>query len=70
MPTTSASILMSGSLHPNTDDPRADHLYYTLWVNRSQTVNAFGMKAPRGNDGKVLVEKILPNVTPTVKLEI
>jgi aromatic ring-cleaving dioxygenase len=22
-------------VHPNTDDPRADHLYYTLWVNRS-----------------------------------
>jgi aromatic ring-cleaving dioxygenase len=57
-------------LHPNTDDPRADHLYYTLWVNRSQPVNAFNMKAPRDNNGNVLVEKILPNVTPTVKLEI
>ncbi len=57
-------------LHPNTDDPRADHLYYTLWVNRSQPVNAYNMKAPRGQDGKVLIEKILPNVTPTVKLEV
>jgi len=57
-------------VHPNTDDPRADHLYYTLWVNRSQPVNAYNMKAPRDKDGKALVEKILPNVTPTVKLEI
>jgi DOPA 4,5-dioxygenase len=57
-------------LHPNTDDPRADHLYYTLWVNRSQPVNAFTMKAPRDKDGNVSVEKILPNVTPTVKLEV
>jgi DOPA 4,5-dioxygenase len=57
-------------LHPNTDDPRADHLYYTLWVNRSQPVNAFSMKAPIEKDGKVRIEKILPNVTPTVKLEV
>jgi DOPA 4,5-dioxygenase len=57
-------------LHPNTDDPRADHLYYTLWVNRSQPVNAFNMKAPRDKDGNVRIEKILPNVTPKVKLEV
>jgi aromatic ring-cleaving dioxygenase len=57
-------------LHPNTDDPRADHLYYTLWVNRSQPVNAYTMKTPRDKDGKALVEKILPNVTPTVNLEV
>ena len=57
-------------LHPNTDDPRADHLYYTLWVNRSQPVNAYGMKAPRDKAGNVRIEKILPNVTPTVKLEL
>ncbi len=57
-------------LHPNTDDPRADHLYYTLWVNRSQPVNAYGMKAPRDTDGSVRIEKILPNVTPTIRLEI
>lgn len=56
-------------LHPNTDDPRADHLYYTLWVNRSQPVNAYGMKAPREENDKVRIEKILPNVTPTIKLE-
>jgi aromatic ring-cleaving dioxygenase len=57
-------------LHPNTDDPRANHLYYTLWVNRSQPVNAYTLKAPRDKDGNALVEKILPNVTPTVKLEV
>jgi DOPA 4,5-dioxygenase len=57
-------------LHPNTDDPRADHLYYTLWVNRSQPVNAFNMPTPRDKSGKALVEKILPNITPTVKLEV
>jgi len=51
-------------LHPNTDDPRADHLYYTLWVNRSQPVNAYGM--PK----RAAVEKIFPNTRPTVKLEI
>jgi aromatic ring-cleaving dioxygenase len=57
-------------LHPNTDDPRADHLYYTLWVNRSQPVNAYNMKAPRDENDKVRIEKILPNVTPTIKLEV
>lgn len=57
-------------LHPNSDDPRADHLFYTLWVNRSQPVNAYAMKAPREQDGSVRIEKILPNVTPTIKLEI
>jgi DOPA 4,5-dioxygenase len=50
-------------LHPNTDDPRADHLYYTLWVNRSQPVNAYNM--PK----RASVEKIFPNTRPTVKLE-
>jgi aromatic ring-cleaving dioxygenase len=51
-------------LHPNTDNPRADHLYYTLWVNRSQPVNAYGM--PK----QAAVEKIFPNTKPTVKLEV
>lgn len=50
-------------LHPNTNDPRADHLYYTLWVNRSQPVNGYGMKS------QALVEKIFPNVKPTINLE-
>jgi len=64
------SLGLTTLVHPNTDDPRADHLYYTLWVNRSQPVNAYNLKASRDKDGKALVEKILPNVTPTVKLEI
>lgn len=55
-------------LHPNTDDPRADHLYYTLWVNRSQPVNAYGMKKP--GPGQPQVERIFPNTKPTVKLEV
>jgi len=55
-------------LHPNTDDPRADHLYYTLWVNRSQPVNAYNMRKP-GQEGATAVEKIFPNTKPTVKLE-
>lgn len=55
-------------LHPNSDDPRADHLYYTLWVNRSQPVNAYGMGRP-GTPNAPQLEKILPNIVPTVKLE-
>jgi aromatic ring-cleaving dioxygenase len=56
-------------LHPNTDDPRSDHLYYTLWVNRSQPVNAYAWKR-RGEKGAPPIEKILPNTRPTVKLEV
>jgi DOPA 4,5-dioxygenase len=55
-------------LHPNTDDPRADHLYYTLWVNRSQPVNAYGMGRP-GTANAPRRERIFPNVTPSVVLE-
>jgi DOPA 4,5-dioxygenase len=55
-------------LHPNTADPRADHLYYALWVNRSQPVNAYGMKKPGA--GEPPVEQIYPNTKPTVKVEL
>lgn len=54
-------------LHPNTDDPRADHLYYALWVNRSQPVNAYDMRKP--GPGEPPVEQIFPNTRPTVGLE-
>jgi DOPA 4,5-dioxygenase len=54
-------------LHPNTEDPRADHLHYALWVNRAQPVNAYGMKKP--GPGEPAVEQIHPNTAPTVKLE-
>jgi len=33
-------------------------------------VNAYGMKAPQDEQGRVIVEKILPNVTPSIKLEL
>lgn len=55
-------------IHPNTEDPRADHLYYALWVNRSQPVNAYNMQKP--GPGEPAVEQIYPNTKPTVKLEV
>ena len=64
------SLGLTVLLHPNTDDPRADHLYYTLWVNRSQPVNAYGLKAVGQEGGPKQFEKILPNIKPTVKLEV
>lgn len=54
-------------LHPNTDDPRADHLHYALWVNRDQPVNGYGMKSKVSDEE---IEKIYPNTKPTVKLEV
>ena len=57
------SLGLTTLLHPNTSDPRADHLYYTLWVNRSQPVNAYGMAS------QAAVEKIFRNTKPTVPLE-
>lgn len=55
-------------LHPNTEDPRADHLYYALWVNRSQPVNAYAMNKP--GPGEPAVEQIYPNTKPTRKVEV
>ena len=53
-------------LHPNTGDGRADHLYYALWVNRSQPVNAY--RWPVAADEPV--ERIYPNIVPSVPLEV
>ncbi len=55
-------------IHPNTDDPYADHLINALWIGDTQPVNAFRM--PRsataaGGD----IERIYPNIIPTVPLE-
>jgi DOPA 4,5-dioxygenase len=55
-------------IHPNTEDPRADHLYYALWVNRSQPVNAYGMQKPA--PGEPAVEQIFPNTKPSLKVEV
>lgn len=56
-------------IHPNTDDPRADHLHYALWVNRSQPVNAYGMKKADLAVGEPAVEQIYPNTRPSVAIE-
>lgn len=53
-------------LHPNTNDPRADHLHYALWVNRAQPVNGYGLPS-HVEDAQV--ETIFPNITPTVAIE-
>lgn len=55
-------------LHPNTGDERADHLYYALWVNRSQPVNGYGMPDLEKGGARNL-ERIYPNIVPTVPLE-
>ncbi|PZT01388.1 aromatic ring-cleaving dioxygenase [Stenotrophomonas maltophilia] len=55
-------------IHPNTGDGRADHLYYALWVNRAQPVNAYNWPAPQPGEQEPL-EEVFPNVMPTVPLE-
>ncbi|MDQ8027236.1 MAG: DOPA 4,5-dioxygenase family protein [Brevundimonas sp.] len=55
-------------IHPNTDDPYADHLINALWIGDTQPVNAFRM--PRsataaGGD----IERIYPNTRPSLPLE-
>lgn len=53
-------------LHPNTNDPRADHLHYALWVNRAQPVNGYRLSSQVSDDE---IEVIRPNITPTVAIE-
>jgi len=55
-------------IHPNTGDGRADHLYYALWVNRAQPVNAYNWPVPKPGEREAL-EEVFPNVVPTVPLE-
>lgn len=62
------SLGLTVLLHPNTEDPRADHLYYALWVNRAQPVNAYAM--PRPAAGEPRVEQIYPNTRPTQSVEV
>ncbi|MGJ3647623.1 hypothetical protein ACLB0R_03990 [Sphingomonas sp. GlSt437] len=54
---------------PNADDPRVDHLYDTLWVNRSRPVNAFNWPKA-GQPGAEPIEPIFSNVVPTRELEV
>lgn len=54
-------------LHPNTDDPGADHLYYTAWINRSQPVNGYLFK---GKVTEEKIERIYPNTRPSVAIEV
>lgn len=55
-------------LHPNTGDGKSDHLYYTLWVNRSQPVNAYNWRVYTKEEPEP-PENIFPNIVPTVPLE-
>ncbi|WP_206240576.1 DOPA 4,5-dioxygenase family protein [Novosphingobium terrae] len=50
-------------IHPNSDNARSDHLYYALWVNRSQPVNAYSMKAV---DDSI---EVFTNTQPSVPIE-
>lgn len=55
-------------IHPNTDDPYADHLINALWIGETQPVNAFNMpRSATATGGDI--ERIHPNTLPTLPLE-
>lgn len=55
-------------IHPNTDDPYADHLINALWIGETQPVNAFRMaRSAKATGGDI--ERIYPNTRPTLPLE-
>lgn len=56
-------------IHPNTDDPYADHLINALWIGDTQPVNAFRMtRSATASGGDI--ERIHPNTVPTQVLEV
>ena len=56
-------------IHPNTDDPYADHLINALWIGDTQPVNAFRMtRSATASGGDI--ERIHPNNIPTLPLEV
>jgi DOPA 4,5-dioxygenase len=55
-------------IHPNTDDPYADHLINALWIGDTQPVDAWRMpRSATAAGGQV--EQIYPNTLPTMPLE-
>jgi DOPA 4,5-dioxygenase len=55
-------------IHPNTDDPYADHLINALWIGDTQPVDAWRMPRSAAAAGGQ-VEQIHPNTLPGVPLE-
>jgi DOPA 4,5-dioxygenase len=55
-------------IHPNTDDPYADHLINALWIGDTQPVDAWRMPRSAADAGGQ-VEQIHPNTLPSVPLE-
>ena len=55
-------------IHPNTDDPYADHLINALWIGDTQPVDAWRMpRSATAAGGQV--EQIHPNTLPSIPLE-
>ena len=55
-------------IHPNTDDPYADHLINALWIGDTQPIDAWRMpRSATAAGGQV--EQIYPNTLPSIPLE-